>query len=98
MSMDFLFGSDLEDSDDEAKVDKQDKRSERDAQVDELFGDSPSEGEDEAEHGGPADSDSDREEADSGGEREEERKNSAQEGEEDDNEDDNEVRNGEFLS
>lgn len=91
MSMeDFLFGSDLEDSDDEAKVAKGSKESERDSQLNELFGDSPSEGEDEIEH-----VESDKEEADSGGENAAERKNSAQEG--DDDEEDSEVRNGEFI-
>lgn len=48
---DFLFGSDLEDSDDESKAaSKTNKESEREAQLNELFGDSPSEGEDELEH------------------------------------------------
>lgn len=95
MSMEnFLFGSDLEDSDDEAKAAKGSTESQRDAQLNELFGDSPSEGEDEVEHGEAADSGSDREAADSDGEKVEERKNSAQEEEEDDNEEENEVRSG----
>ncbi|XP_073235660.1 RNA polymerase-associated protein LEO1-like [Porites lutea] len=90
MSMeDFLFGSDLEDSDEEEKATKPPKKSERDAQMNELFGDSPSEGEEEGEGGGARDSESDKEEAESGEEREE-RKNSVQEGEDDDNEEDNE--------
>ena len=93
MSMeDFLFGSDLEDSDEEENATKPPKKSERDAQMNELFGDSPSEGEEEGEGGGARDSESDKEEAESGEEREE-RKNSVQEGEDDDNEKDNEVRN-----
>jgi len=36
-----LFGSDLEDSDEEEKATKPPKRSERDAQMNELFGDDP---------------------------------------------------------
>ena len=85
MSMeDFLFGSDLEDSDEEEKATKPPKKSERDAQMNELFGDSPSEGEEEGEGGGARDSESDKEEEESGEEREE-RKNSVQEGEDDDN-------------
>lgn len=93
MSMeDFLFGSDLEDSDEEEKATKPPKKSERDAQMNELFGDSPSEGEEEVEGGGARDSESDKEEAESGEEREE-RKNAVQEGEDDDNEKDNDVRN-----
>ena len=73
MSMeDFLFGSDLEDSDDEAKATKGNKESEREAQLNELFGDSPSEGEEELEHG-----ESDKE-SDSGGEKVEERKTPSQ--------------------
>ena len=93
MSMeDFLFGSDLEDSDEEEKTTKPPKKSEQDAQMNELFGDSPSEGEDEVEDGGARDSESDKEESESGEEREE-RKNLVQEGEDGDNQKDNEVRN-----
>lgn len=87
MSMeDFLFGSDLEDSDDEAKTTKENKESEREAQLNELFGDSPSEGEEEVEleHG-----ESDKE-SDSGGEKVEERETPSQVG--DDDEDESEVR------
>lgn len=90
---DFLFGSDLEDSDDEAKSAKTNKESERESQLNELFGDSPSEGEEDRDH---ATSDKEEEEEeededdDSGGEteqqKEEGRKNSDVE---DENEEDN---------
>ena len=83
---DFLFGSDLEDSDDESKAaSKTNKESEREAQLNELFGDSPSEGEDELEHAA-----SDEEE--SGGETQNEvgNKTSIQEYEEE--EDESEVK------
>ena len=86
-----MFGSDLEDSDEEQKATKPPKKSEQDAQMNELFGDSPSE-EEEVEGGGEHDSESDKEEAESD-EGREERKNSFQEGEDGDNEKDNEVRN-----
>ena len=87
-----MFGSDLEDSDEEEKATKPPEKSERDAQMNELFGDSPSEGEEKGEGGGARDSESDKEEAESG-EETEERKNAVQEGEDDDNEEDNDVRN-----
>ena len=99
MSMeDLLFGSDLEDSEDEGKEVKGNKVAEREAQLNELFGDSPSEGEEEAEHGGEA-SESDKDEVDSGDEKEKEIKITTQErdeedeeeGEDDDNEEENEV-------
>ncbi|XP_068716081.1 RNA polymerase-associated protein LEO1-like [Montipora foliosa] len=81
---DFLFGSDLEDSDDESKAaSKTNKESEREAQLNELFGDSPSEGEDELEHAA-----SDKEEEESGGETQNEvgNKTSIQEYEEEEDE------------
>ena len=99
MSMeDLLFGSDLEDSEDEAKAAKGNKAAEREAQLNELFGDSPSEGEEEVEHGEA--SESDREEVDSGDEKVKERRRSVQEkdeedegeGQDDDNDEENEVR------
>lgn len=102
MSMeDLLFGSDLEDSEDEGKAVKGNKAAEREAQLNELFGDSPSEGEEEVEHGDEA-SESDKEEVDSGGEKAKERQITTQErdeedeeeGEDDDNDDENEVRAG----
>lgn len=105
MSMeDLLFGSDLEDSEDEGKAVKGNKSAEREAELNELFGDSPSEGEEEVEHGGEA-SESDRDEGDSGDEKEKERKTRTQqrdeedeeEGEDDDNEEENEVRAGKFM-
>lgn len=106
MSMEnFLFGSDLEDSEDEGKTAKEGKAAEQ-AQLNDLFGDSPSEGEDEVEHEGEA-SESDREEADSGDEKMKENKMEAQEreeedeeeegGEDDGNDDENEVGTGEFI-
>lgn len=78
---DFLFGSDLEDSDDEAKSAKTNKESERESQLNELFGDSPSEGEEEQDHAtSDKDEEEEVEEEDSGGEierqKEEGRKNS----------------------
>lgn len=48
---DFLFGSDLEDSEDEGKLVKESKRVEWDVELNELFGDLFSEGEDEGELG-----------------------------------------------
>ena len=94
MEEDFLFGSDLDDSDDEAKAAKGNKESERKAELNELFGDSPSEGEEEAEHA----AESDRDEGDSGeGEKIEERENSTQDREEDDNEDESEVGDRESI-
>lgn len=102
MSMeDLLFGSDLEDSEDEGKEVKENKAAEREAQLNELFGESPSEGEEEAEHRGEA-SESDKDEGDSGDEKEKERKVTNEEGEEeedeeeggedDEHEEENEVR------
>ncbi|XP_015772244.1 PREDICTED: RNA polymerase-associated protein LEO1-like [Acropora digitifera] len=77
---DFLFGSDLEDSDDEAKSAKTNKESERESQLNELFGDSPSEGEEEQDHATSDKEEEEVEEEDSGGEierqKEEGRKNS----------------------
>jgi len=101
---DLLFGSDLEDSEDEGKEVKGNKAAEREAQLNELFGDSPSEGDEEAEHGDEA-SESDKDEVDSGDEKEKERKITTQErgeedeeeGEDDENEDENEVRAGTFT-
>lgn len=101
---DLLFGSDLEDSEDERKEVKGNEAAERDAQLNELFGDSPSEGEEDAEHGGEA-SESDKDEVDSGDEKEKERKitteerdeEDEEEGEDDDNEEENEVRAGIFT-
>ena len=99
MSMeDLLFGSDLEDSEDEGKAAKGNKAVEREAQLNELFGDSPSEGEDETKHGGEG-SESDRGE-DSGDEEVTERRTSTQEKDEkeeeeeedDDNDEENEVK------
>ncbi|KAL9966187.1 hypothetical protein ACROYT_G024225 [Oculina patagonica] len=94
---DLLFGSDLEDSEDEGKAVKGNKAAEREAELNELFGNSPSEGEEEAEHGGEG-SESDRDEVDSGDEKVKERKGSAQEKDEDDEEeergdDDNDEEN-----
>ena len=100
---DLLFGSDLEDSEDEGKAVKGNKSAEQEAELNELFGDSPSEGEEEVEHGGEASrSESDRDEGDSGDEKVKERKATTQqrdeedeeEGEDDDNEEENEVRAG----
>lgn len=100
MSMeDLLFGSDLEDSEDEGKAVKETKAAEREAQLNELFGESPSEGEEEVEHRGEA-SESDKDEVDSGDEKEKGRKITTQEGDEedeeegenDDSEGENEVR------
>ena len=102
---DLLFGSDLEDSEDEGKVIKGNKAEEREAQLNELFGDSPSEGEEEdVEHGGEA-SESDKDEVNSGDEKEKERKITTQERDEEDeeereddyNEEENEVRAGKFT-
>ena len=100
MSMeDLLFGSDLEDSEDEGKAVEENKAAEREAQLNELFGESPSEGEEEVEHRGEA-SESEKDEVDSGDEKEKGRKIATQErdeeddeeGEDDDNEEENEVR------
>lgn len=84
-----MFGSDLEDSDDEAKTTKENKESEREAQLNELFGDSPSEGEEEVEleHG-----ESDKE-SDSGGEKVEERETPSQVGDDDEDESEDVVKN-----
>ena len=105
MSMeDLLFGSDLEDSEDEGKAVKGNKAEEREAQLNDLFGDSPSEGEEDVEHGGEA-SESDKDEVNSGDEKEKERKITTQErdeedveeGEDDYNEEESEVRAGKFT-
>ncbi|CAH3130896.1 unnamed protein product [Pocillopora meandrina] len=98
MSMeDFLFGSDLEDSEDEGKSAKESKRAERDAELNELFGDSPSEGEDEGEPGAEASESDHEEQAESGDENAKEGTNIAQgkneedeEGDDDENDDENE--------
>ena len=95
MSMeDLLFGSDLEDSEDEGKAVKENKTAEREAQLNELFGDSPSEGEEEAENRGEA-SESDKDEVDSGDEKEKGRQITNQEGSEGDEEDEEEGEEGE---
>ena len=105
MSMeDFLFGSDLEDSEDEGKSAKESKRADRDAELNELFGDSPSEGEDEGEPGAEASESDHDEQAESGDENAKEGTNIAEgkneedeEGDDDENDDENEVRTERFI-